>query len=436
MNIESLIKQQAVELKSSRRNIDIVPDLNPELLEKWKKKYTKFLDEDITDYILAMSYTKTGNFVLTGNAFYFDNYLLDSLQCIRFADIASATAKTGGIFTVDKIFLKKKNGEEIQLDGCIDGIDVYKFVQILMHIVKNAQQGNDDFSISKQGILSYELPDELKVLYLKILCNYSYINDQHIDADEYNWIGRFSVRMELGSDARTELRRYMNSIEAREKTGVLIKKIKSLVVNNSGQWDALRYSLMQDVLSIHNIKSKDQVWTDDGFIGSLMEVCNLCINQIDAMTVAVDLNAKMQQKDADIKALKKEWLELIKRIRYTNAYVPGAYLFCSGSIYGIDAYTNFFKKDDTSEKAINKQRELILHEIIINNQKTMNVLVDDMNYLAEQLELAVNESNENKEKYKKLIARLKAANQGLKMDTEKKQAEYNSVEKTSENEGD
>lgn len=435
MNIESLIKQQAVQLKSSRRNIDIVPDLKPELLEKWKKKYIKFLDKNIADYILVMSYTKTGNFVLTGNAFYFDNYLQNGLQCIILADIASANAKIGGTFSTDKIFLKKKNGEEIQLDGCIDGIDVNKFVQILMYIVINAQQGNDDFSISKQGILSYELPDELKVLYLKILCNYSYINDQLIDADEYNAISRFSVRMELGSDVRTELRKYMNSTEVREKTGSLIKKIKSLVVNNSGQWDALRYSLMQDAISIHNIQNKDQVWTEDGFIGSLMEVCNLCPRQIDAMNIAVDLNARMQQKDADIKALKKEWSELIKHIRYTNAYVPGAYLFCSGSIYGIDAYINFFKKDDTSEKAINKQRVLILQEIIINNQKTMNVLIDDMNYLAEQLELAVNESNVNKEKYKKLINRLKAANQGLKMDTEKKQAECSSVEKTSENEG-
>ncbi|GFP76642.1 hypothetical protein [Clostridium fungisolvens] len=435
MNIESLIKQQAVQLKSSRRDIDIVPDIKPELLEKWKNKYSKFLDEDIIDYILVMSYTKTGNFVLTGNAFYFDNYLQSGLQCIRFADIASATAKIGGIFTVDKIFLKKKSGEEIQLDGCIDGIDVNKFEQILMYIVKNVQQGNHDFSISKQGILSYDLPDELKILYLKILCNYSFINDQVIDADEYNAIARFSVRMELGSDARTELRKYMNSIEVREKTGVLIKNIKSLVANNSGHWDALRFSLMQDVIYIHNIQNKDQSWTDDGFIGSLMEVCNLCPEQIDTMTISVDLNSRMQHKDSDIKALKKEWSDFIKHIRYTNAYVPGPYLFCSGSIYGIDAYTNFFKKDDTSEKAINKQRDLILHEIIINNQKTMNVLVDDMNYLAGLLELAVNESNVNKEKYKKLIDRLRAANQGLKVDTEKKQTECNNIEKTSENEG-
>lgn len=429
MNIETIIKEQAVQLKASRRNIDIVPDLDSNLLEKWKKKYARDVKNDILDYILVMSYTKTGNFVLTGDAFYFDNYLQNGLECIKYTDIAGAEAKTGGLFTVDKLFLTTKTGREIQLDGCIDGIDVNKFAQILMFIVKKARECGEDFSVSKQGIMSYELPDDLKVLYFKVLCNYSYLNDKLIDADEYNAIGRFSIRMELGSEGRKELRKYMNLISTREKTGVLLKHIKAKIAGNSGQWDAIRYCLLQDIIFIHNIQNMNQSWTEDGFVGSMMEASGLCPEQIDTMCRAVDLNEKMQRKDADIKELKKEWDKLIKQIRYTRAYVPLAYLFCSGSVYGIESYNNFF--ESSSEKAINKQRELILHEIILNNQKMINVLTDDMNYLAEQLEEALNESNEYREQLKKLLARLKAASQSLQTESEIREQEREHLRKNS-----
>lgn len=429
MNIENIIKQQAVQLKSSRRDIDIAPDLRVDLLEKWQKKYSKFLKEDISDYILVMSYTKTGNFVLTGNTLYYDNYLQNGLECICYSDIVNVEAKIGGIFTVDKLFITTRDNKKVQLDGCVDGINVDRFAQILMYIAKKAQDSNESFFVSKQGIMSYELPDSLKVLYFKVLCNYSYLNDQFIDADEYNAIGRFSVRMELDSESRKELRQYMNLIEEREKTGVLFKKIKMQTVNNSGQWDALRYCLLQDAIFIHNIQNKNITWKEDGFIGSLMETCELRPEQIDTMCKAVNLNEKMQKKNADIRMLKREWDELIKQIRYSSGYVPSAYLFCSGSVYGITSYNNFFGKDSISEKEINKQRELILQEIILNNQKTLNVLIDDMNYLAEQLEMAVNESNENMERYKRLILRLKTANQELQTESRLKEEENNDIKR-------
>lgn len=436
MNIENIIKQKAVQLKSSRRNIDIAPDLCMDLIEKWKKKYCKDLDEDISDYILVMSYTKTGNFVLTGNAMYYDNYLQNGIEWVKFSDITGVEAKVGGLFTVDKLFLSTRDGGTIQLDGCIDGIDVNKFAQILMYIVKNAEENGQDFTVSRQGVMSYELSDDLKVLYFKVLCNYSYLNDQFIDAEEYNAIGRFSVRMELDSSGRKELRRYMNLVGGREKTGLLLKKIKIQVADNSGEWDALRYCLLQDVLSIHNIQNRNIPWREDGFIGSLMEACELCPEQIDTMCKAVSLNEKMQMKNADMRELRKEWDRLIREIRYSTSYVPSSFLFCSGSVYGIASCNNFLSKDNLTEKEINKQRELILHEIIINNQKTLNVLIDDMNYLAEQLESAVNESYENKERYKKLIMRLKMANSGLETENkEREEEEKIYIEKETDDKG-
>ena len=152
-----------------------------------------------------------------------------------------------------------------------------------------------------------------------------------------------------------------------------------------------------------------------------MEHCSLNPEQINTMEKAVRLNRKMQNKDANMEELKEAWNKLIKSIKCTSGYVPTLYLFCSGSVYGIKSYDGFLKKNETSQKAINKQRELILHEVIISNQKAVNVLIGDMNYLAERLEKAHDEEDKIKkdyEKIKKLLSRIKSAMRTVEQEEE------------------
>ena len=105
--------------------------------------------------------------------------------------------------------------------------------------------------------------------------------------------------------------------------------------------------------------------------------------------------------------------------------MPTLYLFCSGSVYGLKSYDGFLKKDETSQKAINKQRELILQEVIVSNQKAVNVLIGDMNYLAERLEKALLEEDKIKqdyEKIKQLLSRIKSAMRTVEQEEECKAA--------------
>ena len=143
------------------------------------------------------------------------------------------------------------------------------------------------------------------------------------------------------------------------------------------------------------------------------------------MEKAVSLNKKMQAKNADMEKLKGDWKKLIKSIKDTPGYVPTLYLFCSGSVYGLKSYDGFLKKDETSQKAINKQRELILQEVIVSNQKAVNVLIGDMNYLAERLEKALLEEDKIKqdyEKIKQLLSRIKSAMRTVEQEEECKAA--------------
>ena len=129
----------------------------------------------------------------------------------------------------------------------------------------------------------------------------------------------------------------------------------------------------------------------------------------------------MQTKDADMEKLKADWKKLIKSIKGTPGYVPTLYLFCSGSVYGLKLYDGFMEKDETSQKSINKQRELILQEVIVSNQKAVNVLIGDINYLAERLERVLLEEDKIKQDYdriKQLLSRIKSAMKTVEQEEE------------------
>lgn len=421
MNVETLIKKEAMHLKNSRRTIEIAPDISEKHIKIIKKKYGEVLDENIGKYIIVMSYTGTGFFFLTGDTFYFNNFMQGGLQVVPFTEITSIKAESGKIFTPDKIYFKTAQKEYV-LDGCIDGVDLSIISAVFSSIIELAKnQTKDVFTISKQGVLSSQLPENIKLLYLQILCNYAYLNDELIDEDEYNAITKFSVRMELHGDTRGILRKYMNDFNGRIKTGNLLALIKKITENQTGYWDVVKYCMMQDALYIHEIQKPGKRWEEDGFIGSLMEHCSLNPEQIHTMEKAVSLNRKMQNKDADMGKLKDEWKKLIKSIKDTSGYVPTLYLFCSGSVYGLKSYDGFLKKDETSQKAINKQRELILQEVIASNQKAVNVIIGDMNYLAERLEKALIEEDkiqQDYEKIKQLLSRIKSAMRTVEQEEE------------------
>lgn len=425
MNVETLIKEESMHLKNSRRTIEIAPDISENHIKTIKKKYGDTLGENIEKYILVLSYTGTGFFFFTGDTFYFNNFMQGGLQVVPFTEISSIKTESGGTFTLDKIYFKTAKKEYV-LDGCIDGINLSTISAVFKRIIELAKnQTNDVFTISEQGVLSSQLPEDIKLLYLQILCNYAYLNDESIDSDEYNAITKFSVRMELHGDTRGILRKYMNDFGGRIKTGNLLASLKKLTENQTGYWDVVKYCMMQDALYIHEIQKPGKRWEEDGFIGSLMENCSLNPEQISTMEKAVSLNKMMQAKDADMEKLKGDWKKLIKSIKDTPGYVPTLYLFCSGSVYGLKSYDGFLKKDETSQQAINKQRELILQEVIVSNQKAVNVLIGDMNYLAERLEKALLEEDKIKqdyEKIKQLLSRIKSAMRTVEQEEECKSA--------------
>ena len=405
MNIESLIKKRGFELKAKNKFIEIAPDIDENHKGIILQKNSSSIDKSILDNALVLSFSITGWFFFTGSHFYYDNFSEDGVRNIKFKNIASVSnCIKSKWFSLDELYIKEYDGVVHALDACVDGSDIEGLLNLFNLIITIANKYPDsEFTCSKQGILTYELTEEIKLLYLKLLCNFAFINDKIIGPQEYHSIARYSIRMELSKDDRVKLVHYMMNYQDREKSGYLIQKIKKLTLESNGQWEAIRFCLMQDILSMIHKKDDKADWRENGFVGSLMEALELSPKQLDVMDEAVLLNSKMEMKGADMPSLKKEWKQLVDSNKNLKSYISPIYLFCSGSIYGIKSYHAFFKTKELNQEEINKYREIILTELITNMQKSINLLIDEISHISTRLKKEIEEINNVKDSQNRTI---------------------------------
>jgi hypothetical protein len=419
MGIEEYIKQNARFLGF---RIMVAPDIP---VNKLNNCMRYIVDKTTSEYILiAGDATVFGNgsigFVLTGEHLYFSNNKGKNkalpIEEISYANyIKKNTTNSDNTFSVgDKIEICMRNGEKYFLEGCMVGFDCKAMEEIINGIVELVDKGETVVS-TKQNVAVSELDDEIKLLYLKILCNYAYIGDAYIDSNEYSTIQSIVVRIELGAKARNHLRSYMGDIEHKEKTGDLLYKLKNSL--EYGSYDIVKYSIMQDVLYMHSLTYPSQAWMEDGFIGSLLNYLKLRPEQLELMEYAIDLNKEMVSDDANVIKLQNSAKDMAKSAIYLN--IPLMTLYCSGSVYNVDTYHKIFNGDEKAKVSIDKQRELMLQTIIKNTQETINHLVTDMNSVSAQLLNEIQKGIQSSTKIEKLSSLLTRLTNGAEAKVKK-----------------
>lgn len=396
MNIEEYIKMNVSKLGF---RILIAPDIDKKNLNECLKYIVNDIDEE---YILAFGNANFHHgFVFTGEKLYFSND--KNKEVVLFSDLSFAeydkknNNDDNEYRLGDQITLVLKNRKIMYLRECMLGFNCKIMETLLNGIVELVSQGAEIKS-TKQNTSLDRIPEEAKLLYLKVLCNYAYINDNVIDSDEYAAIQRVIVRINAHPDVRLNIREYMTNIENKEKTGNILYKLKNGV--DYGTFDIIRYSLMQDVLYLFYITYNHKDWTNDGFVGGMLNTLRLLPEQIDLMINAVELHQKMIVEDSDVSQLKKEidhMKDMSKILR-----IPLMTLYCSGSVYSVDSYNKIFGGKKKANLAIEKQRELILQTVIKNTQKTVNNLVEDTNLITQRLIEEINKGELSKEKINQL----------------------------------
>ncbi|GEM_PF-3171001 len=421
MTIEQYIKESAPALG---HRILIAPDIPGKKLNGC----TSYVSSNIPgEYILIFGDATllgkgTMGFAFSGDTLYFANDKGEK-QFVLLKDIEAATYmpkkthRSDAMFEMgDKVIINTRKGNYFYLETCLIGFNCDAMTKILNGVAQKVNSGEVPLC-TRQNVTLSEMPEKIKLAYLKMLCNYAYLGDGVINSEEYSAIQSIIVRIELKAEGRGILREYMSDIEQREKSGNLLYIMGHEL--ESGSYDILRYSLLQDVLYLHKIANNGKPWNEDGFIGSLLNNLKVSPMQLELMESAVDLHREITSNDANIYELQDKSKALVKES--LKLHVPLMTLYCSGSPYNVDTYNKLFRKSDRAQVAIDKQRELMLQAVVQNTQKTLNHLVEEMNSVSEQLIKEIQRGSVASQKIEKLSALLGRLSAGATRTVEKSQ---------------
>ena len=326
---------------------------------------------------------------------------------------------------------------------------------------------HENFKDENQLKIIADMPDPLKVAYLKIIVNAALSNDNEIDEKELAEIFLLMDRvgLEAGKEPRFEVRAYMSDVSSENLTDIkeLLEDIKA---NSDGsQFKSIMISLVKDIANIHFIGIDDFNKADVKDVKFIQDNKSLFgLNDSDIGlafdTIKQDYSILYNNFDDDkIKTLIKDL-----SAKATSVGVPLGAVYISGSVFGLSAagmtsglaalgmggilglssmvtglgfamligvgaYQGVRYLTGANQVSNYKQRELMLHEAIKQTQKSICNVIEDINYIVLKLnDIRQSDTNKN-QKIQQLEKMVKQFVSAAKSMTNKQDTYENSVNK-------
>lgn len=355
----------------------------------------------------------------------------------------------GKIEEKKEVVIHFKDGESKNITDNIKNIPCEKFAELINGIVEQAQDEGDFVSTSQTCPLSM-MEVGIKKAYIKLVCNFTFSDDNQIDAEEYAEIISLIVRIEMAAEDRLEIRGYMTEYANIESNEDLLAYLAENV--EEGSYDVVKKSLLKDIIYISRKKNKEESWKENQFIVKLHNDLEIDNEQVEYIVSAI-IN------DEEILALRKNDSEITKSMKdlaskATAVGVPLAAVYFSGSIVGVSAagitsglaslgmggvlgfssmftgigvavllgvgtYKGVKKITGLSDLENNKQREMMLQAIIRNSQRSLNYLIEDVNEITKRLQIEIEKGLESEVKIKKISAMISMLTKGAQVTSDR-----------------
>lgn len=289
--------------------IEVAPDISPNGLLGCKQYIAPLADPRTILFVtnagaLGRGVPKTG-VALNGEYLFYRN-LKQEPVAIRLKEITAVEYhpckqhKDGTYHNGDLIILHCGSKADRHMEDCLIGCDCVGMSMLLQGIVSQA----DQMSVQIQNRSLLEMPEELRVNYLKILCNYCYQIQNEITPDALSSVHIVANRLNLSSDSKMCVTEYTTDMEHRETTGNLISAAAQGV--SAGDLNTLRITLLFDTLYFCTILHGNiDAWKADGFILGLAKVLRVSHEQLVWLnqlwqyainTICLDANKNQKQK--------------------------------------------------------------------------------------------------------------------------------------------
>lgn len=343
--------------------------------------------------------------LLTGERVIIRN-LFEDPYSVNYDDIKSVE------IAEEKICVELKSGAVLAIDKASE-FDQEKFFEILNHIVTSEM----DYQEVNQLITIAEMPEPLKLAYLKIVVNSTFFDDGEVDSKEFSEILMLMTRMELQNETRFSLRSYIAAIN--QGGGSTVEDLIIILDENcsADHIKSVHVSVIKDLISVFK-STKDASLSDFKFLSEYKKLFSITDDEIELAVMAIDNDRKMISGDYDDDAITKSVKELSAKAAAVGLPLGAVYL--SGSVagmsaagltsglasigmggalglssmasgigvavlLGVGAYKGMKHLTGANEIDKSKRRALMLTEVIKQTQKTTSLLMSDINYLVSQL---------------------------------------------------
>jgi len=423
-NINIFIKEN---VKSIGNGVHITPEI-PE--KKLNNAIKAFNCEGFYEFILAIQdgtvfgSSKEG-FVFTGEKMIHHKhgeFIYSDIDSVEYVEIITSDDK--GREKKDEYVLISKHNKKYKFENLYD-INKKGLVKFLNSIITEFEEYKEEDQLKTISVM----PNKLKVAYLKIIVNMTFIDDEQIDGKELAEIFSLMTRLDLDKDSRFMLRTYITEISNDNIQS--IEGLLEIIKNNSevSHYQSLMISLVKEMINVY-FSTNDTMSRDFEFLDNHKDLFGISEVEIDLAYDSVENDYKPFEEDLDDNAIKKNATELASKA--AAAGVPLGAVYISGSVFGMSAagitsglatlgmgmgmtgglavigvigalsYKGVKHFTGANELAKYKTRELMLHEVIKETQKTVSLIIDDMNYIVQKLNETILNHSDQKGKIKKL----------------------------------
>ena len=440
MNINSYIKKNIGKLGKKDKDVYISPSI-PE--RKLKNVIKSFECEDFYKNIVAI-YDNTvfgaadEGLVFTGERMIY-KAAFEKPMTIYYKDLKDVkyVKKTENKKTEEYVIFYFKDGSELIFNKSFVGDFTYKaFSELLNGIIQFGR-----FTESNLLKEIAEMSEEIKILYLKILTNMAYSDDNEVDKKELAELFLLMTRIKMSTKSRYLLREYIVNIsdENREKTEKLLIDIRNYMEDiENGSYENLEISLIKDMINLYfSTKTSKENYknisiNDIKFIKLYRQFFDINDKQLEFIVESIKNDYALLYEDVQDDVVKKQMKELIAKGGAVG--VPLAAIYISGSVIGFSAAgitsglaalglglgmtggiaavailgvltykgVKYITGADEVEKY--KFKEMMLQDVIKQMQKTMSFIIEDVNFLINKLNVMIESHDRQSQKIQKLVS--------------------------------
>lgn len=308
------------------------------------------------------------------------------------------------------------------------------------------QQGEDTENSRLEHRSLESMPMTIRLTYLKIVINSMLDDDGKIDEEEFSQLYSLIARLEIPADERFSLLLYQNKTRPTEQ--LIVEMCEPL---DEMAKQEIQYSLMKDLIYIQmHIKDNTVDYQTIPFIKKFAALCQISSEQMDLFKQTIDNDRKIFDDDADDSILEAGYRNIAKGAAAVG--VPLAALYFSGSVVGLSAagitsglatlglgglfglssmvtgigavillgigakkgIEHLTGQNDIDKR---KRKEALLFAVNKHLQKSINMLMQDINYFTGQLAEEIKKSSSLAEREKDQQVRIKHLIEHLRMMT-------------------